>query len=99
MRTRTIDVTAHSDAPRDLLFAALMDGATWPNWAPLDSFHLERAGTPPPEGLGAIRVFTRGRTTGRDEIVDIVPGHRLEHVLLPGCAGGLASHTVSAAEQ
>jgi uncharacterized protein YndB with AHSA1/START domain len=84
MRARTIDVIAHSDAPRDIVFALLVDGSTWPNWAPLDSFQLERAGHPPPEGPGAIRVFTRGRTTGRDEIVSIVPGHRLEYVSLSG---------------
>lgn len=84
MRTRSIDITAHSRAPRDVLFALLMDGTTWPNWAPLDSFHLERPGEPPPEGLGAIRVFTRGRTTGRDEIVRIVAGHRLEYVSRSG---------------
>jgi hypothetical protein len=84
MHPRTIEVSARSSAPRDALFALLADGTTWPRWAPLDSFRLERPGDPPPEGLGAIRVFGRGRTTGRDEIVGLDPGHRLEYVSLSG---------------
>jgi hypothetical protein len=84
MRTRTIDVTAHARATRDAIFRLLMDGTTWPRWSPIDAFHLERPGDPPPEGLGAIRVFQRGRTTGRDEIVGFVPGSRLEYVSLSG---------------
>ena len=47
---------------------------------------LERAGDPPPEGVGAIRVFKRGRVTGRDEIVEIVPGRRLGYVSISGLA-------------
>jgi hypothetical protein len=68
------------------VFALLADGATWPNWAPIDSFALERAGDPPPEGVGAVRVFKRGRVTGRDEIVEIVPGSRLRYVSISGLA-------------
>ncbi|MFL6241439.1 MAG: SRPBCC family protein, partial [Acidimicrobiia bacterium] len=45
---------------------------------------LERAGDPPPEGVGAIRVFRRGKTTGRDQIVEIVPGRRFAYVSLSG---------------
>ena len=68
------------------MFALLADGTTWPNWAPIDSFELERTGDPPPEGVGAIRVFKRGRVTGRDEIVEIVPGQRLGYVSISGLA-------------
>jgi hypothetical protein len=84
MRLHTIDVTAFAPVARDAIFQLLMDGATWPRWSPIDAFHLERPGDPPPEGLGAIRVFQRGRTTGRDEIVRLVPGSRLEYVSLSG---------------
>jgi hypothetical protein len=86
VKVRQIDVTAHSSANADAVFALLADGATWPNWAPIDSFGLERAGDPPPEGVGAIRVFKRGRVTGRDEIVEIVPGRRLGYVSISGLA-------------
>ncbi|HEX4980619.1 MAG TPA: SRPBCC family protein [Ilumatobacteraceae bacterium] len=79
-------MTAHTTANAEVVFALLADGTTWPNWAPIDSFELERTGDPPPEGVGAIRVFKRGRVTGRDEIVEIVPGRRLGYVSISGLA-------------
>ena len=79
-------MTARTSANAAAVFALLADGTTWPNWAPIDSFELERAGNPPPEGVGAIRVFKRGRVTGRDEIVEIVPGRRLGYVSISGLA-------------
>jgi hypothetical protein len=84
MRRREIEVTAHSDAGPDAVFALLADGTTWPAWSPIASFELERPGDPPPEGPGAIRVFRRGRTVGRDQIVEVVPGRRLGYVSLSG---------------
>ena len=85
-KRREIDVTARTSASADAVFGLLADGTTWPNWAPIDSFELERAGDPPPEGVGAVRVFKRGRVTGRDEIVEIVPGSRLRYVSISGLA-------------
>ena len=84
MGRRQIEVTAHSDAAPDAVFALLVDGTTWPRWSPIESFEFERAGDPPSEGPGAIRVFRRGRTTGRDQIVEIVPGRRFGYVSLSG---------------
>ena len=84
MGRRHIAETNHSTASPDAVFALLVDGNTWPQWSPIESFELERAGEPPPEGVGAIRVFRRGRTTGRDQIVEIVPGRRFGYVSLSG---------------
>jgi uncharacterized protein YndB with AHSA1/START domain len=84
MRRRHIEVTQHSAAPPAAVFALLVDGETWPRWSPIEAFELERAGDPPPEGAGAIRVFRRGRTTGRDEIVEVVPDRRLIYRSLSG---------------
>jgi hypothetical protein len=64
--------------------SALADGASWPDWSPFESFELERPGDPPPEGVGAIRVFRKEGTTGRDQIVELVPGRRLGYVSLSG---------------
>ena len=84
MRRRHIEVTQHSAAPPAAVFALLVDGETWPRWSPIEAFELERTGDPPPEGVGAIRVFRRGRTTGRDEIVEVVPDRRLSYRSLSG---------------
>ena len=84
MGARHIEVTKHSAKAPDAVFALLADGNTGPRWSPIESFELERPGDPPPEGVGAIRVFRRGRTTGRDQIVEIVPGRRFGYVSLSG---------------
>ena len=84
MGRRHIEVTKHSAARPDAVFALLVDGNTWTHWSPIESFELERPGDPPPEGVGAIRVLRRGRTTGRDQIVEIVPGRRFGYMSLSG---------------
>jgi hypothetical protein len=68
----------------DAVFALLIDGSTWPRWSPIESVELEREGDPPPEGPGAIRVFRRGRSTGRDQIVDVARDQRFSYVSLSG---------------
>jgi hypothetical protein len=84
MGRRHIEVTAHSPVAPDAVFALLADGTTWPRWSPIESFELERPGDPPPEGPGAIRIFRRGRTVGRDQIVEVVPGRRFGYASLSG---------------
>jgi hypothetical protein len=84
MARRHIDVTAHSRAAPSAVFALVVDGASWPRWSPIESFELERPGDPPPEGPGAIRVFRRGRTTGRDQVVEVVPDRRFGYLSLSG---------------
>lgn len=84
MARRNIDVTAHSRAAPSAVFGLLVDGSTWPRWSPIESFELEREGDPPPEGPGAIRRFRRGRTTGRDEIVEVVQNRRFAYTSLSG---------------
>ena len=83
-RRREIDLEVQSTAGVAEVFALLADGTTWPRWSPLESVELERTGEPPPEGVGAIRVNRRGRTTGRDQIVEVVPGRRFAYVSLSG---------------
>ena len=84
MRRRHIDVTAHSQATPEVVFGLLADGTSWPEWSPIEGFWLEYPGDPPPEGVGAIRVFRRGRTSGRDQIVEVVPRRRLGYISLSG---------------
>jgi hypothetical protein len=84
VRRQEIDVRAYARAEPQVVFDLLADGSSWPSWSPIESFELERSGDPAPEGVGAIRVFRRGRTTGRDQIVEVVPGRRLGYVSLSG---------------
>ena len=84
MRRRRIEVSATSVASPGAVYALLTDGSTWPRWSPIESFELEQPGDGAPEGVGAIRVFRRGRTTGRDQVLELVPDRRLRYASLSG---------------
>jgi hypothetical protein len=84
VRTQQVDVQVHTPADAATVYALLRDGATWPMWSPIDSFQLERAGAGKPEGLGAIRMFRKGRVTGRDEIAGLVPDRSFSYRHLTG---------------
>jgi uncharacterized protein YndB with AHSA1/START domain len=84
MRRRDIDINAETPASPETVYALLADGSTWPRWSPMDSVELERPGNPPPEGPGAIRVNRKGKTTGRDEILELEPNRRLKYAALSG---------------
>ncbi len=84
MRLQQIDVRATSPAPPSTVYALLRDGSTWPDWSPIESFELERVGDGEPEGVGAIRIFRRGRVTGRDEVAELVPDRRYSYRHLSG---------------
>jgi uncharacterized protein YndB with AHSA1/START domain len=82
-RRINIDVGAHTRATPDVVFALLVDGATWPEWSPLEHFEVEQAGDRQ-TGVGEIRVFRKGRTIGRDQVVEVVPKRLLAYVSLSG---------------
>ena len=84
MRRRTIDIEVLTRAAPAAVYGLLTDGSTWPRWSPIESVEIEQPGEPPPEGVGAIRVQRRGRTTGRDQIRELVPNRRFAYVSLSG---------------
>ena len=83
-KTREIDIRVTTTATPEAVFALLADGSTWPSWTSIESVTLERTGSPTPEGPGAIRVNRRGRVTGRDQILEVVPNRRLSYTALSG---------------
>ena len=84
MRLREIHHRTVTPADPEAVYGLLTDGTTWSRWSPIESFTLEKPGVPPPEGVGAIRVFRRGRTTGRDQILELVPNRKLTYASLSG---------------
>ncbi|MGH3812695.1 MAG: SRPBCC family protein [Pseudonocardiaceae bacterium] len=84
MRRQHVDVEVHTPADAATVYALLRDGASWPIWSPIESFELERAGADEPEGIGAIRIFCKGRVTGRDEIAELIPDRRFSYRHLSG---------------
>lgn len=86
MAKQEFEVTVRSAAPPSAVYALLRDGATWPVWSSLETFALERAGSPEPESVGAIRNFGRGRYKMREQVAELVPDKRFSYTLLSGLA-------------
>jgi uncharacterized protein YndB with AHSA1/START domain len=84
MRRHHVDITVTTPASPETVYGLLTDGPSWPTWSPIESFELEVAGDPPPEGPGAIRIFRMGKTTGRDLILELEPDRRLKYASLSG---------------
>src|SRR3954467_13935855 len=61
MGRQRIEHRATTTADPATVYALLRDGASWPDWSPIDSFELERPGADEPEGVGAVRLFRGGR--------------------------------------
>jgi hypothetical protein len=78
-----ISATAHSHSAPAQVFALLKDGATWPRWSMFKAFELERASSPDPFGIGAVRVFV-STTRAREEVIELVPDRQLSYILLSG---------------
>ncbi|MGH3830250.1 MAG: SRPBCC family protein [Pseudonocardiaceae bacterium] len=81
---KRVDVRVHTRAEPAAMYALPRDGASWPRWASIDSFQLARAGEREPEGVGAIRIFRKGRVTGRDQVAELIPDRRFSYLHLSG---------------
>jgi Polyketide cyclase / dehydrase and lipid transport len=79
MARQRIEHRATTTADPATVYALLRDGATWTEWAPIDSFQLEREGAGEREGIGAVRVLRSGRVTGRDTIAELVENRRFAY--------------------
>ena len=82
---RQIVATARSAAPPEAVFAVVADGARWAEWLPfVPRSAVERAGDPPPDGVGSIRRFGLAGIGSREEITSYAPPHQLAYVAVSG---------------
>ena len=86
MKLHRIDVRARSAASPEKVFALIADGSTWTAWGRWEGFEIEKKGDEEPEGVGAIRKFTRGRMVTRELIVTADSPKRFTYDLLSGLA-------------
>jgi hypothetical protein len=84
VRRYVIEKSARSSADPSSVYRLLRDGATWPNWAAITRFELEREGDGETEGVGAVRVFVNGRIRGRDEITGFAQDRQFRYNHLDG---------------
>jgi Polyketide cyclase / dehydrase and lipid transport len=71
-------------APPAVVFALLSDSSTYPQWAPVEGYEMERPGFDTPHGVGEIRVLFSGMFRVREEVVELVPGKFMAYTLLSG---------------
>jgi hypothetical protein len=88
MGHNTVDVRAASAASPQAIMALLTDGASWPSWSGHDSFELIEAapedGPGGKEGVGAVRIFRRGKVASKERVIEFVPDRRLGYELVSG---------------
>ncbi|MGH3916939.1 MAG: SRPBCC family protein, partial [Pseudonocardiaceae bacterium] len=84
MRRQHVDVEVYTPADAATLYGLLRDGTSWPDWSPIESFQLERAGEQESKGIGAIWVFRRGRVIGRDQVTELISDRRFSYRNLSG---------------
>jgi hypothetical protein len=80
----SFEVTATSTAPVEVLWPLVGDAERWKEWSFLTHSGLDRAGSPVPDGVGAIRRFTSHGVGSREEVVVWEPPHHLGYVILSG---------------
>jgi Polyketide cyclase / dehydrase and lipid transport len=81
---QVVHVEQKSDQSPQAVWERLVDTAQWPMWADFEHAQLERPGHDHPEGVGAIRVFRRGRWSSREEVVAFEPTNHFGYILLSG---------------
>lgn len=84
MGRHVAEAGAVAAAPRDVVWGVLADARRWHEWGIWSRAELEREGDPAPDGVGAIRAFTKAPVTSREEVVVFEPGERLVYRLLSG---------------
>jgi len=77
-------VEARSDAPVEDVWPLLGEAARWRDWSFLTASGLERTGSPEPDGVGAVRAFSRYGVGSREEVVAWDPPHHLAYRILSG---------------
>lgn len=76
--------TATSRAPVSTVWPLIGEARRWSEWSFLDRSTLETEGVPAPDGVGAVRVFTRYGVGSKEKVVAWSPPTHLAYVILKG---------------
>jgi hypothetical protein len=82
--TQRIEVVEECGAPAASIWALLEDTDNWSVWGPWRESELEREGSPPPSGVGAIRRLRVGRRVLREETTVFEPDREMAYRILSG---------------
>jgi uncharacterized protein YndB with AHSA1/START domain len=81
-----VEVSQYVDAPPEAVWARYTDHRSWTEWARIGTVTLDRQGTPPPNGVGCVRVISAGGTRSFEEVLGFEPPHRMTYTLRKGPA-------------
>lgn len=79
MSRKFVHVTTESKAEPGQVWALLVDGPSWTQWAGFDEVDYEQEGTPAPHGLGAVRRIRIGRLTSTETILTFEQGRKFSY--------------------
>ena len=77
-------VRASTRAPVDAVWPLVGEARRWSEWSFLTATRLEREASPVPDGVGAVRKFTRFGVGSREEVVAWDPPGHLAYRILSG---------------
>ena len=86
--SHNVRAEAESSAPIETVWQLVSTVAAWPTWSRHKLAHLERDGSPTPDGVGAIRVLgldpSKPAKCNREEVVAFDAPHHFGYTLLSG---------------
>ena len=77
-------VVATTRAPVDVVWPLIGEARRWRDWSFLTRTGLEREASPEPDGVGAVRKFTRFGVGSREEVLAWDPPGHLAYRILSG---------------
>lgn len=80
----SFEARARSSAPVADVWPLIGEAQRWKEWSFLTRSDLVRNGDPTPDGIGAVRRFTRYGVGSREEVVAWDPPHHLAYCVLSG---------------
>ena len=80
----SVEVRSTAAAPVEEVWPLIGEARRWKEWSFLDRTELSRAGTPVPDGVGAVRRFTSHGVGSTEEVVAWDPPGHLGYSILKG---------------
>ncbi len=77
-------VERHTSAPVEAVWPLIGEARRWQEWSFLTRSELEAEGTPAPDGVGAVRRFTRYGVGSTEEVLAWEPPFHLAYRILKG---------------
>jgi hypothetical protein len=81
---RHVEVQQFVEAPVQAVWDRYTDHVSWTEWAGMGRVRLERQGTPPPNGVGAVRAISSAGVTVYEEVLTFEPPHRMTYRVVRG---------------